>query len=82
MIPTPGPFELILIFAMVLLFFGAKRLPDFASGLGKGIRDFRRAMNGLDANSMTEAEKPTPVQGAAASPAVEAPKQEAEAKQG
>jgi sec-independent protein translocase protein TatA len=28
----------------VLLLFGAKRIPDIAHGLGKGIRDFRRAM--------------------------------------
>lgn len=39
--------ETILIFAVVLLFFGPRKLPEFASGLGKGIRDFRRAMNGI-----------------------------------
>lgn len=39
-----GPWELLLIFLVVLLLFGAKRLPDIAQGLGKGIRDFRKAM--------------------------------------
>ncbi|MEW6411604.1 MAG: twin-arginine translocase TatA/TatE family subunit [Candidatus Zixiibacteriota bacterium] len=39
-----GPWELLLIFLVVLLLFGAKRLPDIAQGLGKGIREFKRAM--------------------------------------
>ena len=40
-----GVQELLLIFLVVLLLFGAKRIPEIAHGLGKGIRDFRRAMN-------------------------------------
>ena len=43
-----GPVELILIFAVLLLMFGAKRLPELAGGMGKGIRDFKRALNGVD----------------------------------
>jgi len=39
-----GVQELLLIFLVVLLLFGAKRIPDIAHGLGKGIRDFKRAM--------------------------------------
>ena len=39
-----GPWELLLIFLAVLLLFGAKRLPEIAQGLGKGIREFRKAM--------------------------------------
>ncbi len=35
--------EILLIALMVLLFFGAKRIPDLARGLGKGIREFRNA---------------------------------------
>jgi sec-independent protein translocase protein TatA len=38
--------ELILIFAIVVLLFGARRLPEIAKGLGKGIREFRRALSG------------------------------------
>lgn len=38
-----GPFELILIFLVVLLVFGAKRIPEIARGLGKGIREFKTA---------------------------------------
>jgi sec-independent protein translocase protein TatA len=47
-----GPFEMILIFAVLLLLFGAKRLPELASGMGKGIREFKRSMNGLDEQSI------------------------------
>lgn len=38
-----GPFELILIFLAILLIFGAKRIPEIARGLGKGIREFKDA---------------------------------------
>ncbi len=44
--------ETMIIFAVFLLLFGAKRLPELASGMGKGIRDFKRAINGLDENSI------------------------------
>lgn len=44
--------ELVLIFGVMLLLFGAKRLPELASGMGKGIRDFKRALNGLDEQSI------------------------------
>jgi sec-independent protein translocase protein TatA len=44
--------ELLLIFAVMLLLFGAKRLPEVAQGMGKGIRDFKRSLNGLDDESL------------------------------
>ena len=47
-----GPFELVLIFFVMLLLFGAKRLPELANGMGKGIRDFKRALNGVDEQSI------------------------------
>lgn len=40
-----GAQELLLIFLVVLLLFGAKRIPEIAQGLGKGIREFKQAMN-------------------------------------
>ena len=39
----PGGWEWIVIFLVLLLLFGAKRLPDLARGLGKGISEFRKA---------------------------------------
>jgi sec-independent protein translocase protein TatA len=39
-----GPWELMLVFAIVLLLFGGKRLPGIASGLGSAIRNFKTAL--------------------------------------
>ena len=36
-----GAFEILLIVALLVLFFGAKRLPDIGKGLGSGIRNFK-----------------------------------------
>ncbi len=36
----PGGWEWIIIFLVILLLFGAKRLPDLARGLGKGISEY------------------------------------------
>lgn len=36
--------EIMLILVIVLLVFGAKRLPEIGSSLGKGIREFKRSM--------------------------------------
>ena len=38
-----GGQELFLILLIVLVFFGAKKLPELAKGLGQGIREFRKA---------------------------------------
>lgn len=39
----PGPLEMILIFLVVLLIFGANKIPEIARGIGKGIREFKDA---------------------------------------
>lgn len=43
-----GPWEIILIFLAILLLFGAKRLPELARGLGKGIREFKGAVSEVE----------------------------------
>ena len=40
-----GPHLIIIIIAVVIL-FGSKKVPEIMSGIGKGIRDFKKAMNG------------------------------------
>lgn len=40
----PGMGEWILIGLVVLIFFGAKKIPEFARGMGKGIREFKDAV--------------------------------------
>jgi sec-independent protein translocase protein TatA len=49
-----GPTELIFLMIFLLLIFGAKRLPELGSGLGKGIREFKKSMREIN----TEIERP------------------------
>ena len=44
LLSMPGGMELIVLFAIVLLLFGAKRIPEVAQNLGKGIREFKKSM--------------------------------------
>ena len=44
----PGGWELVLIVGVVLLLFGGKKIPELAKGLGKGIKDFKKAVNEED----------------------------------
>lgn len=37
--------EIIVILCIVLILFGGKKLPEFAKSLGKGIREFKKALN-------------------------------------
>ena len=41
-----GATEIILILVVLLLFFGGKRIPELARGLGKGVREFKDASSG------------------------------------
>jgi len=41
----------------VLLFFGSKGIPQVARGLGRGMREFRDAMNGIESEIRREADK-------------------------
>ena len=40
-----GGWEIILILAVILILFGAKKLPELAKGLGQGIKEFKKATN-------------------------------------
>jgi len=56
-----GTTELIIIMFIILLIFGAKKLPELAQGLGKGIREFKKASTDIqdEFKATTEAD-PTP----------------------
>lgn len=43
----PGGGEIMVVLLLVLLLFGSKKIPEFAKGLGKGIRQFKDATNGI-----------------------------------
>jgi len=38
-----GGSELVVVFAAILVLFGAKKIPEFAKGLGQGIKEFKKA---------------------------------------
>ena len=39
-----GPWQIVLIIAVALLFFGGKKIPELMQGLGKGMKEFKKAM--------------------------------------
>lgn len=41
----PGPWELLLILLIVLMIFGARRIPEIMGGIGKGIKSFKRSVS-------------------------------------
>ena len=43
----PGGWEMVIIAIVILLLFGAKKLPELAKGLGQGIREFKGAVDGV-----------------------------------
>jgi len=62
--------EILMIFALVLLLFGPKKLPEIGKALGKGIREFKKGTTGLvdsiNDSAKMEPEKPNPVKKAIA----------------
>ena len=47
----PGPMELVLIFLVILLLFGAKRIPEILKSFGEGVKEFKKGMSNLNDNS-------------------------------
>lgn len=45
-----GTPEIILIVIVILVLFGAKKIPELMQGLGKGIREFKKASSGVENN--------------------------------
>jgi len=75
---TPFPFafidglgggEMMLIFFVILMLFGGKRLPDLARGLGRSVREFKKATAGVEDEIKRVLDEPAP----AAKPAAKAP---------
>lgn len=42
----PGPLETLVILLVILLLFGAKRLPEIGRALGEGIKEFKKSLHG------------------------------------
>ena len=60
MLGNLGMSELIVILVIVLVLFGAKRVPEIGASIGKGIRDFKRSVNDVD-RQIREPERDAPV---------------------
>lgn len=54
-----GPQELFFLFLIVLLVFGAKRIPEIGRSLGKGIQEFKKGMRDVE-TELQLSDKPTP----------------------
>ena len=46
-----GPWQVVLIVAVVLLLFGGRKIPELMKGLGKGVKEFKDASNDTESNS-------------------------------
>jgi sec-independent protein translocase protein TatA len=56
----PGMQELLLILVIVLVLFGAKRLPELARGLGQSMNEFRKAKDEFQSELHRATEEPAP----------------------
>ena len=56
---VPSMPELLIILSIVVLLFGAKKIPDLASGIGKGIKNFKKAVKEDDKIESKEEETAT-----------------------
>jgi sec-independent protein translocase protein TatA len=54
-----GPWQIVLIVAVALLMFGGKKIPELMSGIGKGMKEFKKAVKEEDGTS-ADAPKETP----------------------
>jgi sec-independent protein translocase protein TatA len=51
-----GTPEIILIVVVILVLFGAKKIPEFMQGIGKGVKEFKKATSDIE-KDITEAGK-------------------------
>ena len=68
-----GTGEIVLICLAILLIFGAKRIPEIARGLGKGIREFKDATNDIKQEITTPSPSAPQIQPPQAPPAAYTP---------
>jgi sec-independent protein translocase protein TatA len=54
-----GGSEILIILVIVLIFFGGKKIPELMKGLGKGVKEYKKAVNGLEEDLNGEPEKPS-----------------------
>jgi sec-independent protein translocase protein TatA len=57
MMGTLSPFHWIIVLLVIVLLFGAKKIPELAKGLGQGLKEFKKAMKEEDKASDTAGAK-------------------------
>jgi len=70
----PGGTELLIILAIVVLLFGAKKIPELAKGFGKGIKNFKEEMKEGDEAEVASTDEPKKVETNEEVASTEAPK--------
>ena len=55
-----GPTELILIILIIVIIFGARKLPELGKSLGEGIKNFRKSISGKEKDENAPSDKPQP----------------------
>ena len=53
-----GPWEIVLIVAVIVLLFGGKKIPELMKGIGKGVKSFKQGMNEVEKE--IKADEPAP----------------------
>jgi sec-independent protein translocase protein TatA len=69
----PGGTELLIILAIVVLLFGAKKIPELAKGFGKGIKNFKEEMKEVE-EEVASTDAPKKVEGSEEVATTETPK--------
>ncbi len=54
-----GPWELVIVLFVVLIVFGPGRLPELGTGLGEGIRNFKKGFKDSKALDVSDKDKPS-----------------------
>jgi sec-independent protein translocase protein TatA len=52
--PSLGVPELVIVFLIIIVLFGASRIPHIGKGLGEGIRNFKKGLKGVDGEDEPE----------------------------
>jgi sec-independent protein translocase protein TatA len=68
-----GPLELIIILAIVLILFGARRLPSLGRELGSGMREFKEGIVHPPSDDQAQADRPRALEAASDRPAGRGP---------
>lgn len=59
MFSSIGPMEIFLIVVVILILFGAKKIPELAQGIGKGMKEFKKAVKDVEEDVKLDEHKPS-----------------------